>query len=841
MRLKHVLFSSLFLSAALVACTNEDFSDTTAKADLSRAISLGEGYEISVAKAGEADTKAFYEESGDNLIASWENDDVIGAAFYNMIEDGDFNPSSLLVTGSPVPFNGTLVSNHPFDFKSGNEKSATFESKTNAFAGAYILYYPFKEISAGYKGVPFSVAQVQEFDTQDPLKLISDNMQYYTTAKFIPGGYQTQEFSMQRVPAIFKLLLTPGKVVNNGLYGNVTVKKIVLIAKDAAGNVLATEGAVTTNGVVTKDQYNKNLLAETVDYNGTNEVDHYSVEVENGENSDYQLITEGVATKKPFYFATLPFTRKATTVTVKAVTDAGTFATTYVDGRSAEETAKVKAFNEAVQKNVNPDATNVVYVNVTLATQELDDVIYMEDDFVAKWNELKTTGGEIRVGENLIIDADLEFAAYGKEINVVYVDANSENYTTDHEITINSLKVTNGTVNFSNALKAKNIEVVAGELNAETIEAEEMTVSNLININYTEIGKLTVMGGGTATVTPANASASISEIFVQKTANGTSTLIAGEANGVPVMLNEITNDGKVTLANAQTDSESVFTNNGEIQLTGDFTNKGQFILDGTLVVPVAATFTNAAGATLEIVAGDIDTTAKKSLTIKNEDEDEDKGLAAGEITIDKDVTVTLNTYISLENAGKLSIDGTLAATAKDKLASTGVIYVNDGATLQKYMNKNVYDTNATAGYIVLANNSTFKNQMNGDWAVCEVASTEDLNNLDATSITITGQKKNLSAIMVSGDATVSTSENVAKFASCWLILNGDVTLTLGQNLNIYAVKEVIGDAVITATSNVTLSTSSKSSVAAPNSLTFTGKVNYTADQFEGNVVNKTTL
>ena len=146
MRLKHVLFSSLFLSAALVACTNEELIDVqTPSTSVTDAISLGEGFTISGAKVVmEPGTKSFFEEEATGINPYWEETDVLGAAWYSAVNT--IRPDGYVADNGVEKANANhgFAWNADFLFKEyGSDKSsAYFEAKTNLSAGAYVVYYP---------------------------------------------------------------------------------------------------------------------------------------------------------------------------------------------------------------------------------------------------------------------------------------------------------------------------------------------------------------------------------------------------------------------------------------------------------------------------------------------------------------------------------------------------------------------------------------------------------------------------------------------------------------------------------------------------------------------------
>ena len=142
MKLKHVLFSSLFLSAGLVACTNDEFAEIqTPSANVENGISLGEGFTISGAKLADTPaTKAYFEVNG-GLNAYWQETDIVGAAWYNMVEEID-EETGLVTKSDDVNTSHEYFSNTDFkflEFIGGDKGNARFEANTNVMAGAYVM------------------------------------------------------------------------------------------------------------------------------------------------------------------------------------------------------------------------------------------------------------------------------------------------------------------------------------------------------------------------------------------------------------------------------------------------------------------------------------------------------------------------------------------------------------------------------------------------------------------------------------------------------------------------------------------------------------------------------
>lgn len=718
MKLKYLLASGLFLSTAFVACTNDDFAKISAPVNTDGAIALGEGFTIEVNKGG-VDTRAAFDAK---YTPYWEKDDQLGAAWVHMVteveeKDGVYTATQVSPVGSS---SDKFYSNHPFNLIEGeNTNDGKFESVTNAFAGAYVLYYPY-DPSVAMTGTEIPVAiKTYEADCAEPLKNISENMFSYSPASFVPGGPRTGKFTLKQVPVLVRLQFAVSKKLNMNLADGITIQNIVIEASENNSTVLTKAGTLkpvsAVIGALNTDNYNglnnKNLDS-IVAYGNGESAENIFVTLKNSDTDKYKLLKEEVATEGEFVFSMLPLMRKADEVTVKVVTDKGVFATTYptTTGTAEEQKASrewLNRFNEGVGKNTGvADLTKgeqggaayeggQISLGVMLDATVNDDVIYTVDEFNKRWAAAIKSGKH----ETLVIGTPLELT------EALACDNNNANVT----ITGASLTVPSVNLTHANNLVFDNEIIVEGDVYSSgdvpvtfgKLSAENVNIEGKAEIGANKIEKLTVAADGDVTLTAftnatANDEATVSSIVINgnSTDAGTLTLTptnltieAMDATKGTVNLNEdMTNDGTITLGTVDMGSYT-FTNNGTVTLNGAF--------DGE--------FENNAGATLNINAN-VD-----AMTLTNKAADATNGKAAGIVNIAAKVELKATATAKVTNKGTINVSGTLTEIENGTLEQD-----DDNARINAMSKDAVIELESTAklanGYIVILVNDNVKGE-----------------------------------------------------------------------------------------------------------------------------------
>lgn len=674
MKFKYLLASGLFLSTAFVACTNDEFAEISAPvASTEDAIALGEGFTINVNKGG-VDTRAAF---NDQYGAYWEKNDTLGAAWVNMVTEYEQDENGVWkVTADGVPaanLSGTqFYSNHPFVLTSGeNTNSGEFESVTNAFAGAYVLYYPYDgTVAKTGEKIPVAI-KTYEADCAKPLENISANMFSYSPAAFIPGGPRTGQFNLKQIPVLVRLQFAVSEEANFTLTEPITIQNIVLEAYDASGSVVVKEGKLTaTASNLGADNYNgannKNLN-DIVKYGKVENANNVFVTLKNSNSTKFQLLKEEQATQGEFVFSMLPLEKKATKVVVKVVTDKGVFSTTYDPSagtpvEKAYATERLNLFNEGKKTGTANIAGGEeggaayeggqVAMGIELDVTEDDKVIYTVSEFEKRWEAaLKSGKAEtLEIGTPLELtkaltcnNANAEVIIKGQALTVPSVDL--EQTGTAAGITFECPLIVKGELKTSG-----DAELTANDLTAKTVNIQGDAI-----LKVRSVEEMTVATSGVVTVEglkdKENKNAKIAKVINRGTLTPITTNLDIESLDSSIgslsLSNDITNTGNMVLGETTIAVGSQLFNEGTLTLKGVFT--------GSL--------TNKAGATLEIVNANENPTANV-LTIDNTlaltNEGEKTGKAAGTVTIGKNVVVkATDTNGKITNHGIINVNGTL--------------------------------------------------------------------------------------------------------------------------------------------------------------------------------------
>ena len=779
MKLKYLLASGLFLSTAFVACTNDDFAEISAPVNTDGAIALGEGFTIEVNKGG-VDTRAAFDAK---YTPYWEKDDQLGAAWVHMVteveeKDGVYTATQVSPVGSS---SDKFYSNHPFNLIEGeNTNDGKFESVTNAFAGAYVLYYPY-DPSVAMTGEEIPVAiKTYEADCAEPLKNISENMFSYSPASFVPGGPRTGKFTLKQVPVLVRLQFAVSKKLNMNLADGITIQNIVIEASKSGNTVLTKTGTLKPNDAEIKtlgtDNYNglnnKNL-DDIVAYDDEEAAENIFVTLKNSNTDKYKLLKEEVATEGEFVFSMLPLMEKADEVTVKVVTDKGVFATTYptTTGTAEEQKASrewLNRFNEGVGKNTGvADLTKgeqggaayeggQISLGVMLDATVNDDVIYTVDEFNKRWAAAIKSGKP----ETLKIGTPLELT------EALACDNNNANVTVKGaSLTVPSVNLTH-----ANSLAFRNEIIVEGDVYSsgdvpvtfEKLSAKNVNIEGKAEIGAKKIEKLTVAADGDVTLAAftgatADDEATVSSIVINGNSEDAGTLTltptnltieAMDATKGTVNLNEnMTNEGTITLGAVTLASGKKFINNGTVTLNGAFTGE----------------FENNAGATLNINA-DVD-----AMTLTNEAADATNGKAAGIVNIAAEVELEAAAAGSVTNKGIINVSGTLTEGA-------------DGALVQDDDNARI---NAVSKDAVIALENTAK--LTDGYIVILVDG----------NVTGAATDEPVAYNLTSAAAVATAPSNATTiFVNC-VLNNTQLTSIANKNLIVYQNIELAADATVT--------------------------------------------
>lgn len=787
MKLKQVLFSSLFLSAGLVACTNEDFAEVqTPSVDVENAISLGEGYTITGSKCAETPaTKSYFELAG-GLKAYWEETDVIGAAWYNMVEEID-EETGLVKESADVNASHEYFSNTDFnwlEFVNGNKASARFKAETNVMAGAYVLYCPFDE----------SVKQVSEeipVERKFPITVdltegnefnsVSERMFSYGVAAFVPGGEQTGHFELNQVPVIFGLRFGADYLQLVNLEKDpLVIDRVIFEAYDASGSSVLTEAGAVTPVQLTSDDYNNYIewLAEkdatktnplpAAKYEGddTKTVGHYTIVLNNSDQPAYRidaLYEEGL-TEGRIAFSALPFIKPASKVVVKIITNNGiNLKKEYTDA------ANLAIFNGATKEG------GYVFNDIYVDSQTDDQTIYTKDQFLAQWNRAiqnqatatLTVADPVMLEDMTLSTPDMNQA----KITIKKYDQNNADLTVggiDLEgygsLTIESSVIVKGNVKSGSNSRLD----ITGEL-----EANDIRVGGWANLTVKKMKSLTIDDSGEVTL-------AIADDAKRTDIGGINILGEGELTMNGGFINSIVGGVKaITLGDEAVTNYGNF--NGALTGTGEFINEGTF--NGTVASNVK--FTNNAGATATIA----NTTAATGVKLVNAAKTADE--AAGVVNIANAERISLTLVSGSTNEGVINVkSGTMTGAYENKEA--GRIYVEAGATVGVGSRQTV----TNEGWIVLndveANLTGFTTSQGGNGynTALSVKEAADLSSRgDAVwfwidnNITITQEVKDA---YINSNVTLGTNASLTGYTRIsenvtFNLANGLITLSVSVN------------------------------------------------------------
>ena len=435
MKVKHLLFSSLFLSAGFAACTG-DVEEFNAQAPVTNpeGIELGEGFSFQVENAGfgaDAETRAHFDKEGTSWKASWDNTDKVGAAMYSMVTGLISNPSDANY-GKPGSFYNSLdggnplyFSNNEFAYQKEEGEVATFTSATNSMVGAYMLYYPYditlNQQKAFAKIPVYSGAKAANatsnltFDAANVENEVNNRIFAATIAKFEDNTNNAPTFQLQQVPNLYMVKFALADHLMLTLKEPVKIEHIVMEAKTTSGSAININGYVEPQVKgVTPSKFNGYQLSTNpvtfdnlggIKFIGDVAAPNLTITPANvPEESDLHINVLGKdARTAPYYFSALPLDGGAlggsddiTELRFTIVAKVNGVDKVFTKVFNATEDVMKKASN--VKKNADTYYTNwelvqmrtqgmgqVINLGVVLDTEDESDQIYTIGQFEDKW------------------------------------------------------------------------------------------------------------------------------------------------------------------------------------------------------------------------------------------------------------------------------------------------------------------------------------------------------------------------------------------------------------------------------------------------------------------------
>lgn len=788
MKLKQVLFGSLLLAVPFAACTNEDLMDTTVSSTpeevLSKAVSLGDNFSIVGTKGISADTRAIL---GDDFATTWEETDTVGGAWY-AIAPASPDPGAFIDAS-----NKKLFSNHPFAFSKdlGEMKTVEFKANTNAFAGKYLLYYPYDHTVASVSpNIPIVFDRNPVMDCTEGKTMKHLSLFAWCDATFEKGGSQAGEFALKQAGNIAVIKVgAKDATIGNQIKGK-KIQRIILESADKLND----KGSIKVDDAKADAYANYAGKYEA----SSSKVSSYILTPTNA-GTDYEVTGVGEAgmTKKAFYISMLPAESDIEALDVKVLMDNGkVYKAEFASKASGKKVVDTKLFENIVQ------AQKKVTLNVLLSDEVKGSDVYTVEQFTAAMEAVDASPADIILGADITLES-LTFNKPGKTVNI---QGGALTVTGD-------LKVVAGTLNTTTSvLTAKGNVNVAGD-------AATLTVDNAI-----EIGAVTVEGDGTATIKHTTAgkvaSAEVSTFgtlsLENVTVSGNLTIGRGTTatlSGVTLM-GETVNNGEVTFSTAALTNKGTFTstgkdnkvtvsyastNEGTMSLEGTtlatgstaLTNSGMLSLNGTTVTGTAG-ITNAAGGTLNVSGADAAISKLTNAAATNVKK-------AGIVNIDMDQTTTAVTTPDFTNSGIVNINkGILKESVANKvgMTGTGVMDIKAEGVLSLYTGTD--GQNMLAGSVIkivkddnIAGSGDVS-AIEGDIQAPEVTNAEGL----TAALLVT---KATTLILNAPDLALATGQNTPLQAK-HLILKQSIKLFASEGLTMAKALDVDGDVTISMAS-----------------------------------------
>lgn len=686
MKLKHVLFSSLFLSAALVACTNDEFAEMQAPAvDTADAISLGEGFTISGAKvAMNPATKSFFEEGANGIEFNWEEDDILGAAWFNAIKEGGIQNGYVREGYTKAANNEDKfawnVDFHLDRFVGEDQGSAYFTANTNVSAGAFVMYSPWDEnISAEFGAIPVelkfpytvNLAEGHEYDA------VNENMFSYGVAAFVPGGRQTDKFSLNQVPVLYGLQLGIDRLKLVDLDNMHTIDRIVIEAYDANDEkVLTTKGQVTPpTEEMTARKYNDYIDFIANNDNdwgdnplpkakytgiGTAKVGHYTIALDNSNQEKYQISTLKDQLTDRIIFSSLPIMGEATKLVVKVITDKGITLVKTFDANAKDAAEKALALETLASFNKAQEEGALVTLKVRVDSQSDDNIVYTPGQFQEQWDAAiaANTPKTITVADPVILE-DITLECTNPQADV-------------------TIKLDESEVAAALSLKAINVERGKVTIECPVNVSGNINSSANLDIKGAVTAKDIILNGNSNTMKVA----AMNKLEVRESGKVTLVLPRDRYEAGNIGAIEVYQSGQLTVSEGMMNGPVKVYNNGVFTINGNVTNLKSF--EGK-VSTNNGKFINAGGATATLAAGSNAVVENQAGGIMNLN----GGVKAGSVNAGKIFVLsgTLDVrFLSQTNTGITTIEKGAKVTSNNVVSIQGWVIIKEMANILKSVN-----------------------------------------------------------------------------------------------------------------------------------------------------------
>lgn len=760
MKLRQVLMGGLLLAVPFAACTNEELMDMTVPSTpeevLSKAVSLGEDFTI-VGEKG-ISTKAIIK---DDLSGSvWEKTDTVGGAWYAMYnpksEDGGFIDAT----------SKKLFSNHPFAFSKdlGGMTKVEFKANTNAFAGKYLLYYPYDyKVAAVSNEIPVEFEQNPEMDCTagKELEHVNSNLFAWCDAEFKEGGSQAGAFELKQAGNVVVIKLGSTSANIDRIQGK-SIEKVIL---ESAGN-LYNKAAIKASGAdyeKGKGEYVPGAAISTYILTPTNAGDDYKI----------TAADKAGMTKKAFYLSMLPADKNIEDLTVRVIMS---------DGRIFSKNLEKDDNADLFAKLIKP--AQKLEINVVLDTEEDADKIYTEEQFNTALARAATAAGAPEI--NLAADLTLPSLDFNMRNKVVTIKGSSLTVT-------GGLTVTDGNLTITSRLVAKD-KVTVSEYGNLTVEGTD-----------SELGALKV-DGAAVVKTSKIASAEVTkaaELGLEDTEVIGTFTIGRSAN---VTLNKVTLkgttrniEGNIKLETAASNNNGTFTSTeGSIEGTVAMNNNKTMTLSGTTVNGTG--IVNGNGATLN-VNGKTATISALENKYAEDATAEAPAKAAGTVNVEMATADEILTVTNLTNGGYLNIKkGELNA---DNTAIDNLLGEKSETVIEKEGKLSVAATTGTVGVdgtrVVVEDNNSIQTETGVTLEQKMVVAIEVKNAAENWSNRI---GTNINTVILNAEGLSLTSANQTTLSDKNLILKESIKIA--ENWTLTGALNVEGEVTISAETGTTL-------------------------------------
>lgn len=570
MRTKYLLFSTIFATAVMSSCSNEEFVENAGIEIGGEKVAIS----ITAQKGGDdASTRSGINVGDQGQLGSqyWEASDKLGGLLYTAVD------GSAMLTNYPfIPTDMKAFEN------GGKPTSMSFKTPTAVSKGTYVFYTPYATNHVGNAKFEVELSDRQEMDPANPTAHLGANNFMIAPAISLAGITYGEEGAINDLPIQFRSIynLTRISIKLENAKAPVTIQRIVV--RD--GNSAPT--ALKTNSQIVPDNINTLVKAVTDKFSDGKSGATTSVLTSVGEldaskatAADYELAAKALEVSASHVTQTDGANAIVLAVKGGKTLNAGETFDAYVllpagayskglkydiytdKGVSAQSitTADLGVLNAARSKkisctlNYTENNNNIeLPMNFDIASDQdwKDAVSYVTTNFGSYGN----AGSWKTPTFNLLKDTKGTLPTNFK----ITVTTNANKLTLEGTNTLNTVDYTLNDANIIN----EGTLTIAGGATGTVATPKEWTVNSLVN-------KGTVSVGTTAKLTITEALKNLGDLTNAGEVLVTTTTDNGETNGSGIAT--ITNTGKFTATTALTNHENGVINVNNTTSGSNFT------------------------------------------------------------------------------------------------------------------------------------------------------------------------------------------------------------------------------------------------------------------------------